>query len=83
VEKHEDKWLDHQRQKMARALAALEANPPATGGALTVGEISLGCALGFLDFRFGGEWRADHPKLVAWQAAFAARCPQFAETAPH
>ncbi|WP_454917603.1 glutathione S-transferase N-terminal domain-containing protein [Xanthobacter sediminis] len=82
VEKHEEKWLDHQRQKIARVLAALEADPPALDGNLGMGEIALGCALGFLDFRFGGEWRASHPRLVAWQEAFAARCPQFAETAP-
>ncbi|MFG1478160.1 glutathione S-transferase N-terminal domain-containing protein [Xanthobacter sp. V4C-4] len=82
VEKHEEKWLDHQRQKMARALAALEAAPPDLDAPLGAGEIALGCALGFLDFRFAGAWRADHPRLVAWQAAFAARCPQFEETAP-
>lgn len=82
VEKHEDKWLEHQRQKMARALDALEAAPPAVDGPLGVGEIALACALGFLDFRFGGEWRTNHPRLVAWQEAFAARCPLFAETAP-
>ncbi|MFG1297870.1 MULTISPECIES: glutathione S-transferase N-terminal domain-containing protein [Xanthobacter] len=82
VEKHEDKWLDHQRQKMARALDALDAAPPAADGPIGVGEISLACALGFLDFRFGGEWRANHPRLVAWQEAFAGRCPMFAETTP-
>lgn len=81
-EKHEEKWLDHQRQKMARVLEALEADPPALDGNMGMGEISLACALGFLDFRFGGEWRANHPRLVAWQEAFAARCPMFAETAP-
>lgn len=81
-EKHEPKWLEHQRGKMARALAALEAAPPAVGAPIDVGTISLACALGFLDFRFEGAWRADHPRLVAWRADFAARCPQFEETAP-
>ncbi|MFG1429498.1 glutathione S-transferase N-terminal domain-containing protein [Xanthobacter sp. V2C-8] len=82
AEKHEQRWLDHQRQKMTRALAALEAAPPAADGPLDAAAITLACALGFLDFRFGGEWRASHPRLVAWQAAFAARCPMFEETAP-
>ncbi len=82
VEKHEPRWLDHQRQKMTRALAALEAAPPPADGPIDAAGITLACALGFLDFRFGGEWRAGHPRLVAWQAAFAARCPMFEETAP-
>lgn len=82
-EKHEAKWLAHQRDKMARALEALEAAPPAADGPISAADIALACALGFLDFRFGGEWRAAHPRLVAWQTAFAARCPAFEETAPH
>ncbi len=82
-EKHEAKWLDHQREKMARALDTLEAAPPASDAGISASDIALACALGFLDFRFGGEWRATHPRLVAWQAAFAARCPAFEETAPH
>lgn len=81
-EKHEAKWLAHQRDKMARALAALEAAPPAADGPISSSDIALACALGFLDFRFGGEWRPTHPRLVAWQEAFAARCPSFEETAP-
>lgn len=80
-ERHEPKWLQHQAQKMQRALDALEADPPAMG-TLTVGDIALGCALGWFDFRFKDEWRDGHPRLVAWFEDFAARCPGFAETAP-
>jgi glutathione S-transferase len=36
--------------------------------------------LGYLDLRFGGEWRGDHPRLVAWLDAFAAAVPAFAAT---
>lgn len=82
TERHEEKWLEHQRGKIARTFAALEAAPPALDGPLTIGAISLACALGFYDFRCEGTWRADHPKLVAWEAAFAAACPGYAETAP-
>ncbi len=82
VERHDDKWLEHQRGKIARTLAVLEAAPPPADGPITIDKISLACALGFFDFRYEGAWRADHPKLVAWQAAFAATCPGFAETAP-
>ena len=82
AEKHEAKWLDHQAGKVARALAALEAAPPALGAGLpNVGQIALACALGYRDFRLGGDWRAKHPRLVAWHDSFAARVPAFAATA--
>ena len=82
-ERHEPKWLDHQAGKVKRALAALEAAPPALdpGPALpNVGQIALACALGYRDFRFGGDWRADHPRLVTWLDSFAARVPAFGAT---
>lgn len=82
AERHEPKWLDHQLQKMARALAEFEAGPLDAGQPITVGDIALGCALGWFDLRFEGAWRADHPRLVAWQADFAARCPDFEATKP-
>jgi len=84
-EKQETKWLDYQAGKVERALAVLEAAPPALGpvpGLPHVGQIALACALGYRDFRFGGSWRGDHPRLVAWLDGFAARVPAFAATAP-
>jgi len=83
-ERHEPKWLDHQAGKVARALAVLEAAPPARGARSAVpdvGQIALACALGYRDFRFAGTWRPDHPRLVAWLDEFAARVPAFAATA--
>ena len=80
-DRHEPRWLDHQKGKMDRAVDALEHNPP-SADEMTVGSIAVACALGFLDFRFGGRWREAHPRLVAFQDAFAARCPAFEETAP-
>ncbi|MCB1488664.1 MAG: glutathione S-transferase family protein [Bauldia sp.] len=73
-------WVARQMDKVRRALDALEADLPADR--TSVGEISLACALGYLDLRFGGLWRADHPGLVAWLDRFAAAVPAFAETAP-
>jgi glutathione S-transferase len=75
------KWLAHQRGKIDRALARLEQASPALEGAPHVGHIALACALGYLDLRFAGEWRASHPKLVAWLESFAARVPTFEATA--
>jgi len=82
AERHEPKWLDHQSGKIARALAALEAAPPALSTTPDVGQIALACALGYRDFRFEGTWRREHPRLVAWLDRFAARVPAFAATAP-
>ena len=78
------KWVAHQQGKVSRALAHLEAEPPArnfTGGLAPVGAIAVACALGYLDLRFEGAWRPDHPKLVAWLEAFSAAVPAFAATA--
>lgn len=80
--RHAD-WLAYQGEKVTRALAVLEAAPPAAvpaGGILDVGQIGVACALGYLDLRFAGSWRTDHPKLVAWLDAFEAAVPSFAET---
>ena len=39
-----------------------------------IGHLTIGVALGYIDFRFPGlGWRADHPSLAAWYAAFAQR----------
>ena len=53
--------------------------PPAQG-ARDIGAIALACALGYLDLRFAGAWRADHPRLVAWLDGFAAAVPAFEAT---
>jgi glutathione S-transferase len=82
AERHEPKWLELQAGKVARALAALEAAPPALTQVPDVGQIALACALGYRDFRFQGTWRGDHPRLVAWLDGFAARVPAFAATTP-
>jgi glutathione S-transferase len=80
AEHHEPKWLEHQAGKVTRGLAALEAAPPPLDGIPDVGQIALACALGYRDVRFAGSWRRDHPRLVAWLDAFAARVPEFAAT---
>ena len=73
-------WVDRQAGKVARGLAALEAAPPALTPIPDVGQITLACALGYGDLRFGGSWRKDHPRLVAWHDEFAAQVPAFAAT---
>ncbi len=72
------RWVEHQQGKVERALIALEAQPPGEG--LCVGTIATACALGYLDLRFEGKWRATHPKLVTWLEGFEKRVPSFEKT---
>jgi glutathione S-transferase len=73
-------WVELQAGKVARGMAALEAAPPAITAMPDVGAIGIACALGYQDLRQGGEWRAAHPKLVAWLDDFSARVPAFEAT---
>jgi glutathione S-transferase len=81
-EMHEPKWLELQAGKVSRALGMMEAAPPPIDPMPNVGQITLACALGYRDFRFGGSWRGEYPRLVAWLDNFAARVPAFAATKP-
>ena len=43
-------------------------------GPLDAGQISVGCALGYLDFRQPDrDWRSAHPALAAWYQTFSER----------
>jgi glutathione S-transferase len=74
-------WVDRQADKAARGLTALEAAPPVLTPMPDVGQIALACVLGYRDLRFGGEWRKNHPRLLAWLDKFSAQVPAFAATA--
>jgi glutathione S-transferase len=78
-ETHYERWLAHQRGKIARGLAAFENAPP-DPAVTDIVAIGLACALGYLDWRKPVEWRARHPALVAWLDAFGAREPMVAAT---
>lgn len=68
------KFIDRQELTVARTLDALEAEADELSGAVTIGQIGVGCALGYRDFRFAdNDWRSAHPKLAAWFAEFAQR----------
>jgi glutathione S-transferase len=75
-------WLDRQWNKINASLAELEAAPPAWTTHPDYSHITLACALGYLDFRHGGAWRAGHPKLVGWLDRLAAAVPAFDATKP-
>ena len=74
-------WVAHQRAKAFRALAFLEAEPPAEDFA-QIGQIALACALGYLDLRKQVAWRSEIPALAPWLDAFRASHPEFDATRP-
>ncbi|HEX4894251.1 MAG TPA: glutathione S-transferase N-terminal domain-containing protein [Hyphomicrobiaceae bacterium] len=75
-------WIDRQQSKIDRSLDLLEKDPPAMGAAPDYGHVTIAAALGYLDFRHQGRWRAAHPKLVAWLDTFAKAVPAFEKTRP-
>lgn len=77
------KWTDYQAEKVKRALDVIETAPPKITGTPDIGHIGLACALGYLDLRFEGKWRANYPKLVAWLDTFSAKVPAFEKTKAH
>lgn len=75
-------WLDRQRTAVERALDALEDEAADLGHGVTIGHIAIGCALGYIDFRFAADnWRHRRPALTAWYEEFARR-PSMMRTVP-
>jgi len=75
-------WTAGQMKKISGVLDRLEAEVKSLKGKPTIGSITVGCALGYLDFRFASfGWRQGRPKLAKWFASFA-ELPSMKETAP-
>lgn len=74
-EKRFDGWVEGQWAKIARALDTLEGRWMShLNGPLDMGQIAIGVALSYLDFRFDARgWRTGRPELARWHEAFAAR----------
>ena len=62
-------------RKIATALAALERESARLDQArVDVGDLAIGCALGYLDFRFAElDWRGRHERIAAWFESFNRR----------
>jgi glutathione S-transferase len=71
-------------QKMQSALEAVEnVAVSLRQEGIDMGEIALGCALGYLDFRFVElDWRARCPRTAKWFETFNAR-PSMQNTLPY
>lgn len=69
--------------KTRAALKLLDAEAGLIGSApFSIGQVTLGCALGYLDYRFGPlDWRALAPRIADWFASLQAR-PSFRSTEP-
>jgi glutathione S-transferase len=79
-EKRHAAWTDGQMKKAHQGLAALEAED--LSGPRTIGPITAGCTLGYLDFRFPHDgWRTRHPKLAEWYKGVEA-LPSMQATKP-
>jgi glutathione S-transferase len=75
-------WAAKQQAKVDGGLDALEREAGGFGKHPTIDQIAVGCALGYLDFRFAADrWRDRHPALARWYDAFAQR-PSMLATGP-
>ncbi|MFK8081240.1 MAG: glutathione S-transferase family protein [Granulosicoccus sp.] len=77
-----DVWVNDQWSKIDRSLTWFNANPALWQGDIDLAQITLGCALGYLDFRAPEyEWRARYPELGPWFETIETR-DSFASTLP-
>lgn len=79
-------WIDRQMQKVDASLKAMAQGLGdkafCSGIHLSLSDIAVGCALGWLEFRFPEiGWRAEHPNLAKLMDKLALR-PSFADTVP-
>lgn len=68
-------WTDAQWSKVTNGVAALNNKWMShLNGPLDMGQIAVGCALGYLDFRHDARnWRKDNDALAKWFADFSQR----------
>ena len=79
-------WIDRQRSRIHAALAAMAKGlgdkPFCMGVHLTLADIAVGCALGYLEFRFPDiAWRDEHANLARLADKLATR-QSFIDTRP-
>jgi len=79
-------WMDRQRAKMVGGIAAMAKGlgdkPFCSGIHLSLSDIAVGCALGWIEFRFPDiDWRGQYSNLAKLQDKLMLR-PSFADTKP-
>ena len=85
-EQRSQAWIDRQMSRVGTALLAMSQGlgdkPYCAGNHFTLADIAVGCALGYLDFRYPQiDWRGAHPNLHKLHDKLALR-PSFIDTAP-
>jgi glutathione S-transferase len=85
-EQRSQAWIDRQLDKAQVSLKAMSQGladkPYCAGIYLSLADIAIGCALGYLDFRFPEiDWRSSHPNLAKLQEKLMQR-QSFADTRP-
>ena len=86
AEQRSQPWVDRQLGKVDAALAAMSTGlaekPWCSGNHLTLADIAVGCAVGYLDFRFPAiAWRERHANLARLSDKLALR-QSFIDTLP-
>ncbi|MES2070188.1 MAG: glutathione S-transferase N-terminal domain-containing protein [Pseudomonadota bacterium] len=81
-----EKWMARQMSKVAAGLKSMSEGlgetPFCTGNHLTLADVSVACALGWLEFRFPEiDWRTDYPNLAKLFDKLSER-PSFKDTVP-
>ena len=81
-----DAWIERQLGKITASLKAMNRGlgdkPYCSGIHMSLADIAVGCALGYLEFRFPEiTWRADYPSLAKLQDKLMLRA-SFADTRP-
>lgn len=79
-------WVERQMQKIHAGVKAMSLGLGertwCAGIHFTLADIAVGCALGYLDYRFPAiDWRRDHPNLAKLYDKLAQR-PSFVDTQP-
>ncbi len=86
AEQRSQAWIDRQLGKVDAALVAMSTGlaekPWCSGNHLTLADIAVGCAVGYLDFRFPAiAWRERHANLGRLYDKLSIR-PSFIDTQP-
>lgn len=82
-DKRHEPWAQRQLAAVRRGLAALDGDAEILTGEPSIAHVSVGCALGYLDFRLSSEdWRTPHPHLATWFDSWSRRSSMEATTPP-
>ena len=67
-------WIARQIAAINAALDWLEARIQLLDGPINIGQIAIGCAVGYLDLRFTGEpWLKERTRIAKWNTMFQER----------